>query len=375
MDVFFGMVHDTLVTNEGPDDKDIMNYDYESLFSDFSEEEKTRLKANHRHQMAVHVNALASLIPEHRVIHTADREFDDIFLLERCITHEHDFVIRTQGNRNVQVPDASWIPEDALTRTQTGHAPRDGWVSVNLTRLIPAVPLRPYKTLPLDKKGRVTNSSTPHRYATLHIGACRVRLYRSAKRQNRYFKPPQPVYVSVVVIRELNVPPGETPLCWVLFTTLPVDTDRQIKRVGYLYELRWKIEEYFRLLKAGYRIESFRMDNATKIGKLLIVITLAAMAITILKQRLNLPSGGYLDDNQYQKVKTAMRELDNHTIHIELRLFAFIARLGGWLGRRGDPIGPTILMRGALQVLAILEIIEKHESFLKELLNKHQRFK
>ena len=372
---FLGIIHDTLISSNGPDDQKTMKYDYEPLFSHFSESEKARLRVNHRHQMAVHVNGLESQLGERHVIHVGDREFDDIFLLAQCLKNNHDFVIRSTALRNVQIPNAPWIPPEALTRQQGGGAPPEGWVCVNLTRLIHEVPPRPYKTLHLDARGRVTDSRTAHRSATLHIGACRVRLYRRAKRNTRYHKPPNPVELSMVIIRECDPPQGLEPLLWVLFTSLPVDTDEQLGRVGTIYECRWIIEEFHRLLKSGYKIEQMRMDNADKIAKLLILFSVAAMTLGHMKSRLGLPRGGYLDDEQYQRVKKAMKEPDNTAIDIELRLFAFIAKLGGWLGRRRDPIGPTVLMRGLLQVLAILDALEHYEAFFKEVIRKRQKLK
>jgi len=55
---------------------------------------------------------------------------------------------------------------------------------------------------------------------------------------------------------------------------------------------------------------------------------------------------------------------------IHWRLLAFIAKSGGWLGRRNDPLGPTILMRGLLQVLAIFNAVQHYEGLIQEILDK-----
>ena len=110
-----GILHDTVINSEGPDDVGMMDYDYEPLFDDFAEEERQELRENHRHQMAVHVGGLSSLLKDRHVIHVADREFDDIFVMDRCIENGQDFVIRSMANRNVQAPRADWIPQQALT--------------------------------------------------------------------------------------------------------------------------------------------------------------------------------------------------------------------------------------------------------------------
>jgi hypothetical protein len=37
-----------------------------------------------------------------------------------------------------------------------------------------------------------------------------------------------------------------------------------------------------------------------------------------------------------------------------------IATIGGWLGRKRDPIGPIVLMRGMLRILDSLALIEQY---------------
>jgi hypothetical protein len=362
-----GVVHDTIVNKDGPDDRDVMDYNYEPLFADFSRKEKKRLRDNHRHQMAVHVQGLAKRLEGRRVIHVADCEFDDVFILDRCVDNQTHFVIRSSAARNVQIPNHAWIPPQTLASQQSGHPAADGWVCVNLQRLIDHVPVQPYKVLPLDSRSRVTDAASAARLANLSVGACRLRLYRDAKRNQRYFRPPRPVDVSMVVIRELDVPlSGEDPLCWVLLTTLPVDTFEQMAHVGRIYELRWKIEDFFRLLKSGYHIESCRMDSADKIAKLLVALTLASMVVVNLKAAVGLPAAGRLSPTNYLRIKNAMTQLNNPEIDLHLRLFAFVAKRGGWRARKTDPIGPAVLMRGILVVLSTFDAIAHYSSLLDE---------
>jgi hypothetical protein len=370
-----GVVHDTVISENGPDDQDVMDYDYEPLFADFSADEKKRLRNNHRHQMAVHVNGTADLLSPWHVIDVADREFDDIFILGRYKQNDRDFVIRSVANRNVQIQPYDWIPPEAVTKKQAGLPLQAGHIYVNLKRLIEHVPLRSYKTLPLDARGRVVEETTAKRLAELSIGAFSILLYRDAKRNQRYVRPPCVVAVNVVVIGELHPPPGSKPLCWVLFTSFPVDTMAQMAHVGRLYELRWRIEDYHRLIKSGYHIERSRLNNATKIARHLVVISIGAMTVLQLKRQVDLPSKGDLSNEHYQRVKTAMLQPDNAEIDLALRLFAFIAKHGGWLGRRRDPIGPTILMRGMLHLLGVLDTFCRYGALLEEILENPQQLR
>jgi len=367
-----GVVHDTVINADGPDDQDVMNYDYEPLFADFSEKEKQRLRGNHRHQMAVHINGTASLLSDWHVIDVADREFDDIFIIDRCQRKNRDFIIRSSALRNVQIPQYDWVPDSAIARKQPGHPLRSGYICANFQGLINHVPLQPYKTLPLDARNRVVDSGSAKRFAKLSIGAFRVLLYRDAKRNLRYFRTPHPVDVNVVVIREVDPLPGCNPLCWVLFTSLPTDTHEQMAYVGVNYELRWRTEDFYKLLKSGFHILKSRLNNAQKIARYLIVVTLASLVILHLKQQVALPTKGSMSDEDYHRVKTAMLESDNLKIDLNLRLFAFMAKNGGWLGRRRDPIGPTVLMRGMLYLLAVLDTYVRYGPLIEEALQNPQ---
>jgi len=347
-----GMIHDTVINIDGPDDCDVMDYDYEPLFAGFSPEEKQRLCENHRHQMAVHVNGTASLLSPWHAIDVGDR----------------DFVIRSSANRNVQVPDYDWIPDSALTEKQAGHPILPKHVCVNVKNLIEHVPLQPYKTLPVDTYNRVVDEHDAKRMAVLSIGAFKARLYRPAMRNKKYFRTPNLVDVNIVVIREMAPPGACKALCWVLLTSLAVDTHDQLAYVGRCYELRWSVEEFFRLLKSGYRILYSRLDNARKIAKNLVIITIAAMSVLHLKRQLGIPSKGCLPAEHYDRVRTALVEPENQEIDLDLRLLAFIAKNGGWLGRRRDPIGSTILMRGMLHLLAVLDTAARYGPLIEEAL-------
>ena len=350
-----GVVHDCLVNEDGPDDWREMDYDYEPLFEHFDDAEYERLTENHRHQMAVHVRGLAPFLSHCHAIHVGDCEFDDIFVMDAARGAGQDFVLRNRLPRNIQIPAADWIDPQAVVARQSGHAAPDGYVHVNLKTLLPSVPVTSYKALPVDSDNRVVaDKGSAARVAQLHIGSFPARLYRPAKRNKKYFDTPRPVEVNVVVVRELDPPPGTEPICWVLFTSLPVDTLERMAFVARVYELRWNVESFFKLLKSGYRILRSQLDSAAKLARLLVVVTLAATAVASLRQQMGLPAKGPLDDRTYEKVKRAIRNPNDPDIDLDTALLAAIAAKGGWLGRRGDTIGPTILMRGTLALMSTI---------------------
>lgn len=363
---FLGVLHDCLVGAQGPDDRDAMPYD-DPLFQDLPDPVRQGLPENHRHQLSAHVRGLAPELADRRVVHVTDREFDDTFDLLAIQEAGQDFVARLTGNRSVMTPKAKWIPKAAQCRPAAGHPLPEGWVCVALDKLARAVPLTPYKSVGLDEKGRVvTPGQKPARQAELFIGSCRVRLYRWAKRGGCYVKPPRPLEANLVVVRELAPPPGEKPLCWLLLTSLPTATPEQLRHVAQIYEWRWGTETYYRLLKSGYRIEESRLEEADKVGRLLVLVTLGAMVLMQLKVALNLGPTGYLSAQEYARLKRAREEPGNPALPLGERLYALAAKLGGWLGRRRDPIGPLVLMRGLRELLTVLSVVEHDRSLLEE---------
>ena len=66
------------------------------------------------------------------------------------------------------------------------------------------------------------------------------------------------VSCNVVEVREVNPPESCEPVVWMLVTTLPIDTEENIREVIDTYKKRWLIELYFRVLKSGMGIEKLK---------------------------------------------------------------------------------------------------------------------
>ena len=130
-----------------------------------------------------------------------------------------------------------------------------------------------------------------------------------------------------VVVSELR-PPGHKTLRWVLLTNLQ-DPALQVVES---YLLRWKIERLFWLTKLGFRLEEWHQENAVRITRRLLLVQMAALTVYQLMQ--------HSDDNS-------------------LALAKRLALLGGWSGRDKTPIGPTMLMRGALIFIAAVQLCQQ----------------
>ena len=79
-----------------------------------------------------------------------------------------------------------------------------------------------------------------------------------------------------------------------------------------------------------------------------------------------MPEDGKLSDDNYTRIKDAMLNPNSSEIDFKLRLFAAIAKHGGWLGRRCDPIGHTILIRGTFDLITIFDFLQNYQGLLDE---------
>jgi hypothetical protein len=94
------------------------------------------------------------------------------------------------------------------------------------------------------------------RTTEVEVRACSVTL-RPPPRPDRSLPP---VTVNVVLVEEVNPPPGQDPIQWLLITTLPIATAEDIRAAVDNYSGRWGIEVYFKTLKSGCRIEERQFE-------------------------------------------------------------------------------------------------------------------
>lgn len=361
-----GVLHDCLISARGPDDMSEVDYFDTPLVRSLPAESAAKLPCNHKHMITAHALHVARSFPALKFISVADREFDDYFHFLALKGNGMDAVIRSCATRNVQIIRPDWLPAEALSVKLGGLPLLHGHVCVNMDRLVEHVPLTHMKTVWLDKKGRLTCEGPEAEAVPVSAGACRITLYRDAKRDRVYVKPDEYVDLNLVVVKETCPCVGREPILWILLTTLPADSVEQISRIVRIYELRWLIECFFKLLKSGFGLEDLRFDGSEKIARHLVVTTIAAAFLGALKSSIGLGAATKLDDESYRKLKHASKNLNDSSIDISLRLFVFIAMQGKWLGYRRNGISPAMLMKGLAKTLSFLEMMDSVSDFLIE---------
>lgn len=197
--------------------------------------------------------------------------------------------------------------------------------------------------------GKSTRSrSREGRTANLEIRKAVVTLRRPARADRRL---PATVTVHVVLCEEVDPPDGQDPICWMLVTTLPIETDEDIQRIISAYCVRWQIEVYFRTLKSGCRIERRRFEQLDRVLNCLALYSVFAWRLMYLsllgRECPDIDCEVLFEPSEWKSVY-AILNLDapanrNPTLN---ELVRAIARLGGFIDRKNNNPGTQTLWIG-----------------------------
>lgn len=92
----------------------------------------------------------------------------------------------------------------------------------------------------------------------------------------------RPVELYALSVFEPHPPVGAKALHWVLLTTVPILSRKLALRCLRWYTLRWRIEEWHRVLKSGCRIESHQHRSADKLARAIAIDAVLAWRVMLL---------------------------------------------------------------------------------------------
>lgn len=149
-----------------------------------------------------------------------------------------------------------------------------------------------------------------------------------------------PIAMNVVEVVEVNAPAGVTPIRWILFTSLPVNTFEDAWEVITYYESRWLVEEYHKALKTGCRAESRQLKTAGRLEAFVGLTSVVAVRLLQLKSlartRPEVPAQRVVPRVWLQMLKLARKNLQRvHDLTVG-QFYREVAMLGGFLGRKCD---------------------------------------
>ena len=150
--------------------------------------------------------------------------------------------------------------------------------------------------------------------------------------------PDQEGSVEVNVVRVDEVSDADEPIQWVLLTTESVETLDDILTVIEYYSLRWRIEDWHKVLKTGCEIEERQLQTWERMEVLLSVYSVIAWKVLELRELARGEDSTapevLLSEAERAVLETKFPELSgqngkSYAVHV--------AKLGGYLDRGSDP--------------------------------------
>jgi hypothetical protein len=273
--------------------------------------------------------AVAAAVPGTRIVSISDREGDIYECLAAATT--------------IAGPRAEWIIRSCQDRSTTRKRSDEGDTSIKLREAVAARAVLGRLKVQVPRSG-----DRPAREATVAVRSAAVEL-RPPYRPDR--KLPA-VTVNAVLIREESAPAGAEPIEWLLLTSLPVATFAEAATVVDYYSGRWPVEVFFRIYKAGCRVEEIQLESEDRLLPCLALYLIVAWRVhwlTMLGRTCpELSCDAVFAEEEWRSVwAVALREpapAAAPPLEVMIRL---VASLGGHLGRKHDgPPGAQVLWIG-----------------------------
>jgi hypothetical protein len=116
----------------------------------------------------------------------------------------------------------------------------------------------------------------PQRKARLAIRFTAVTLDPPQRARAAVLQPLPSLSLYAVHGKEVEPPPGEPALEWMLLTNLTVQTVEQALQHVEWYRRRWLVEEYHKILQSGCRVEACRLQTAQRLMRYVVLCSVIA---------------------------------------------------------------------------------------------------
>ncbi|MDA8346273.1 MAG: IS4 family transposase [Thermaerobacter sp.] len=261
-----------------------------------------------------------------RVVMVGDRESDLFPLFGAAIADGCDVLVRATHNRKLEGEDP------------------------DLARAVASAPKLGEYTIDVPRKGNLSARQT-----TLALHAKRVTLRTPDVYRGQYN---EPVAITVVCAYEIDPPTGSQPIGWVLLTTLPVADAAEAATMVRWYTYRWRIERFHFTLKSGCQVEDLQLETRRRLENAIAVYSIVAWRLLWLtyeaRENPDAPCTTVLSDDEWKSLYLALNRkniVKTHNVPTEpptlQTAIIQIARLGGFLARKGDgDPGVKALWRG-----------------------------
>jgi len=290
------------------------------------EEKKTFLWIEHHRDLV----ELGAQMPDTRLIDVCDREADFFELFEEQRQNSRvDLLVRAKHNRKLSEEPIKLFGAVAQTPVQS-----------RVRVLIPRQSARPKRS---KQKAR---PKRPGRMADLAVRSMRIKL-----RPAHYHADKAPIDIWVIHALEENPPPETKAVEWFLLTTLEITCAEDAEQCLRWYCLRWRIEDWHRVLKSGCRIEDMAHETAERLRRAIainLVIAWRIMLMSLLgRETPELPAEVLFSDIELRTLRAYAKKKRLNPPSLLGEAVRLVAKIGGYLGRNNDPPpGHQLLWQG-----------------------------
>jgi len=268
---------------------------------------------------------LSQALPSTRVVSVMDREADCFELFdEQRRTSLVELLVRACVNRRIE---GDQEPSTAKLFDTLRAAPAQGHREL-LVQRSSARPKASKQKAKVKRQQRIAKVALRYQPITLAPTA-------------RQYKDRPPIELWAVHAGEVDPPEGVEPIEWFLLTTMPVTSPEDAAMLLRWYALRWRIEDWHRVLKTGCRVEKLGHDSAERLERAIamrLVIAWRVMLMTLLGREVpELPPDIVFSELEIS-VLGAFAQSRGLPVPSTLgEAVVMLARLGGYLARNHDP--------------------------------------
>ena len=284
---------------------------------------------------------LAARCPDTRVVGVMDREADIFELFDQQRQDPRvELLVRAKNNR--------CITDDEKLFERLRTAPERARLHIAVGRQS-ARPKASKQKLKAKRKERLAEVSLHYEHITLTPTAPQ-------------FKDREPIALWCVHVREEHPPENTKALEWFLLTTVPVESREDAERMLRWYGLRWRIEDWHRVIKSGCRVERLAHDSAERLERAIairLVIAWRIMLMTLLGREVpELPAELLFSDIELEVLTAFAPTLTRKwppptTIGAAVKL---VAIMGGYMARNNDgPPGHQVMWLGTVKLAGMCE--------------------
>jgi hypothetical protein len=185
------------------------------------------------------------------------------------------------------------------------------------------------------------NNGQPARTARLEVRAARIVMPRPKSGVSKYVRGRgiEGIPMTAVEVLETGAPRKVTPLRWVLLTSHEADSFDAAWKVIENYEQRPLVEDYHKCAKTGCRVEErlFRSGDSWQaaIGVLSVIAVRLLQLKMVAREQPDLPAAKIVPP-QWLAALPQLLKPKNVKLTTVREFFRGLARLGGFLARKGD---------------------------------------